>query len=754
MNEALQVGRGSPMVSIGMPLYNEGRFLRETLSSLLAQDFADFELIISDNASEDATQQTCLEYATRDPRIRYYRSEVNLGSIENFNRVFRLSSGKYFMWASGHDLWAPTFISRCVEVLGRDQSVVLCYPHSVVIDRDGKELGTSDSHTDTRNWGVLLRFNLAAWAVGCAWAFCGLIRSAALKETRLMRPVIESDLVLLSELSLLGPFANIPEILFYPRNKWGDESRRKDRWRRFFQMLYPATRNRRTLFPYLGWVHEEFLAVKHAHLNTGRKALLMASVVPAYFSRYRIYLPRSLRTGLRSWIRRARLQRVKDVGSARIFQTHMKPWKAYLNVALMRVSRKLKLRNNPARPVCAMIDPTLYCNLGCPACPTGRKMDVRPRAAMKFEAFKQIIDEIGDYLFVLDLFNKGEPLLHRQLLEMVECAKKKNIFVQLSSNLSIPLPSAYLQRLVMSGLDRLVVGLDGYTKETYERYRLGGNFALVKQNLRKLANIKAAFAIKTPRIIWQFVVFRHNEHEIQAVRENYKQWGADAISILGAELPPDHEKYGLYPSSVPQYNIYTPTSEILQQVERGERVPFNPFLSSRRKRPACSWLYGALVIDPTGNVSPCCAVVDHKHDFGRKTGQNTLLEIWNNEKFWKARALFCEPSPSRQQQEDSLEIQKEGMALDVKLEEGELICDHCPIPNYQGYAYSQLRMFLGAMGERILVAPWREKIRLAFRYALMGFPHLSWSNVMSVVRGSSEPAPVPRKQPHRQEAHV
>jgi glycosyltransferase involved in cell wall biosynthesis len=293
-----------PLVSIGMPLYKEQTYLRQSLDSLLAQDFTDFELIISDNASEDATQQICLDYATKDPRIRYHRNEVNLGPIENFNRVFRLSSGKYFMWAAGHDLWAPRFLSGSVEVMEGDQSLVLCYPQSVVIDRDSKEVGMSDSHTDTRNWGVLVRFNLAAWAVGCAWAFCGLIRSAALKETRLMRPVIESDLVLLSELSLLGPFANIPEILFYPRNKWGDESDRKKRWKRFFETLQPRARNRRIVFPYLGWVHEEFLAVKHAHLDTGRKALLMASVVPAYFSRYRICLPRDLRLAVRAFLRR------------------------------------------------------------------------------------------------------------------------------------------------------------------------------------------------------------------------------------------------------------------------------------------------------------------------------------------------------------------------------------------------------------------------------------------------------------------
>jgi len=302
----------SPPVSIGMPIYNEEKYLAQALDSLLAQDFGDFELIISDNASEDRTQEICLEYAARDPRIRYYRNEVNLGQVENFNRVFRLSSGKYFMWASGHDLWHPCFISRCVEVLEQDSSVVLCYPQSVLIDLDGKELEVTDSHIDTRGWGLLARFNLAIWAVDCAFAICGVFRARALKQTRLFKPVIESDLVLLSELSLLGAFANIPEVLFYPRKKWGDEERRKERWRRLFNAIDPAKKKKRVWFPYLRWIYEELLAVKHAQCGLGQKVLLMASVVPAYFSRYRIYVPRRFRLKVKSILLREPLHTRAD----------------------------------------------------------------------------------------------------------------------------------------------------------------------------------------------------------------------------------------------------------------------------------------------------------------------------------------------------------------------------------------------------------------------------------------------------------
>ena len=108
-----------PRVSIGMPVYNGEEFLERALDSLLAQSFSDFELIISDNASQDKTQEICLRYAARDPRVKYYRNETNIGAAENFNRVFALSSGEYFKWAGHDDSWTPDYLERCVSSVTR-----------------------------------------------------------------------------------------------------------------------------------------------------------------------------------------------------------------------------------------------------------------------------------------------------------------------------------------------------------------------------------------------------------------------------------------------------------------------------------------------------------------------------------------------------------------------------------------------------------------------------------------------------------
>src|SRR5262249_7796964 len=127
-----------PMISIGLPVYNGEAYLRQAVDSILAQTFDDFELIISDNASNDRTEVICREYAAADTRIRYHRQARNHGATWNFRKVVLLSSGKYFLWISCDDLLAPNYAERCVAILEQNPSVVLCYSDPVNIDEHGK----------------------------------------------------------------------------------------------------------------------------------------------------------------------------------------------------------------------------------------------------------------------------------------------------------------------------------------------------------------------------------------------------------------------------------------------------------------------------------------------------------------------------------------------------------------------------------------------------------------------------------------
>ena len=133
-----------PRLSIGLPVYNGEKFLKEAIDSLLAQTFEDFELIISDNASTDKTEEICRAYAEKDQRIRYYRNDKNIGCARNFDRVFKLSSGEYFKWAAYDDLHAPDFIEKCVEVLDQDPTIILCHSQTYFIDEEGSFLQNYD----------------------------------------------------------------------------------------------------------------------------------------------------------------------------------------------------------------------------------------------------------------------------------------------------------------------------------------------------------------------------------------------------------------------------------------------------------------------------------------------------------------------------------------------------------------------------------------------------------------------------------
>ena len=210
-----------PRVSVGMPVYNGERYLRAALDSVLAQTFRDFELIISDNASTDATEEICREYAARDPRIRYSRNDENIGPARNGNRTIQLATGEYFKSAHHDDLCAPEFLARCIEVLEQHPTVVLCYPQSRVIDERGNFVSDPEDGLDLRAPGPVeryrafhRRFRGGNWWINPTF---GLMRTEAIKKTRLEGSYNASDVVLLSELALIGQFHELPERLLYRR---------------------------------------------------------------------------------------------------------------------------------------------------------------------------------------------------------------------------------------------------------------------------------------------------------------------------------------------------------------------------------------------------------------------------------------------------------------------------------------------------------------------------------------------------------
>ena len=203
-----------PKVSVGLPVFNGERFVAEAIESILAQTFEDLELVISDNASTDGTEEICRAYAEKDERVRYVRNRENLGAAYNYNQTFHLSSGTYFKWAAHDDAIRPQFLDRCVEILDRDSSAVIAYPRWKAIDETSRPQDYAYAPWDVNSAVPYRRFRNAMAMAGLgAVPIFGLIRSEVLHRTGLLPAYAHGDHVLLSELSLYGTFHEIPEEL-------------------------------------------------------------------------------------------------------------------------------------------------------------------------------------------------------------------------------------------------------------------------------------------------------------------------------------------------------------------------------------------------------------------------------------------------------------------------------------------------------------------------------------------------------------
>jgi glycosyltransferase involved in cell wall biosynthesis len=253
-----ELSGNKPHVSIGMPVFNGEKYLKEALNSILAQTHRDFELIISDNASTDRTQQICREYATKDSRIRYYRNEINIGAPKNFNRVFELSSSEYFKWASSDDMHAPTYLQKCVSILETDPSIILCHSKTGRIDKHGRLVGNYDRKgmASINSWKPHERFGVFLSKRNPCWALFGVTRASILKDTPLQESYIGADRNLAAEIALRGRMYEIPEYLFFGRDHPQSYTRK------FYSGKFIASANnyRQQL---VWWTQENWFAFPH-----------------------------------------------------------------------------------------------------------------------------------------------------------------------------------------------------------------------------------------------------------------------------------------------------------------------------------------------------------------------------------------------------------------------------------------------------------------------------------------------------------
>ncbi len=268
-------------------------------------------------------------------------------------------------------------------------------------------------------------------------------------------------------------------------------------------------------------------------------------------------------------------------------------------------------------PMSISFEPTTSCNLRCPECPSGLRSFTRPIGMLKEQLFKQTIDELASTLLYLIFYFQGEPYLHPQFLELVSYAVKKGIYTATSTNAHY-LTDEQAKKTVESGLDRLIISIDGTTQETYQQYRVGGNLEKVIEGTKNVIKWKKTLNSSTPHVIFQFLVVKPNQHQIDEVKELAKQLGVDEVGLKtaqiydyenGSELIPTLEKYARYQ----------------QQADGSYRIK-NKLVNH------CWKMWHSCVITWDGLVVPCCFDKDAEFRLGNLKEQ-TFTKLWNGEKY-------------------------------------------------------------------------------------------------------------------------
>jgi glycosyltransferase involved in cell wall biosynthesis len=200
----------SPLVTLGMPVYNGERYIAQAIDSVLKQSFADFELVISDNASTDKTEAICREFAAKDKRVKYHRNPENIGAHPNFNRTFELSSGKYFKWAPHDDVLHPDYLAVCVEAMEAAPDAVVCQTQFMYIDEEGKGQGVSGTDLpEAQDPSVGTRFSAAILNAHNCYEVMGLYRRTALANSILLKSFHGADRALVAQVTLSGRFLHV-----------------------------------------------------------------------------------------------------------------------------------------------------------------------------------------------------------------------------------------------------------------------------------------------------------------------------------------------------------------------------------------------------------------------------------------------------------------------------------------------------------------------------------------------------------------
>jgi len=299
--------------------------------------------------------------------------------------------------------------------------------------------------------------------------------------------------------------------------------------------------------------------------------------------------------------------------------------KRLINVVKLYASYQItKVMGRPIQwgvPMTISIEPTTACNLKCPECPSGLRSFSRATGNLKADFFRDTIDQIANKLIYLIFYFQGEPYINPKFLEMVRYANDKGLYTITSTNGHF-LDDDNCRETIESGLDRIIISIDGVTQEIYQSYRIGGDLEKVKRGARNLVEWKRKLKSNTPHIIFQFLVVKPNEHQIDDVYNLAKEIGVDEVKLKTAQIY-DYESGNDLIPSIDKYSRY-------RRLEDGQYKIKNELLNH------CWKLWHACVITWDGIIVPCCFDKDATHQMGQLK-EKSFQEIWQNDTYNKFR---------------------------------------------------------------------------------------------------------------------
>jgi radical SAM protein with 4Fe4S-binding SPASM domain len=284
-----------------------------------------------------------------------------------------------------------------------------------------------------------------------------------------------------------------------------------------------------------------------------------------------------------------------------------------------------KLTHSPIHagmPVSISFEPTTSCNLRCPECPSGLRSFTRPTGMLQEQLFEKVIDELAPTLTYLTFYFQGEPYLNTQFLSMVSYANKKNIYTATSTNAHY-LDDDKARQTVLSGLDRLIISIDGTTQETYEQYRVGGHIDKVIAGTKKIIEWKQKLKSATPHVIFQFLVVKPNEHQIDDVKKLAKSLGVDQVVFKTAQLY--------------DYKHGSPLLPTKSEFARYQLLADGTYAIKNKLENHCWKMWHSCVITWDGSVVPCCFDKDAHHQLGNVM-ELSFKEVWKSVGYKSFRA--------------------------------------------------------------------------------------------------------------------